>query len=781
MYIIDLHNFITSCSNTPETPQTGRLSIDATRTVTKDVIQALLARKRAATQTPAPEDSKVSDVPDIGDSTAATTEKTTIKEFTIGTGKLAKTAKKPSSCPICSATPLHTRSKCPIIKGGIDTMKNRVEDLKLETTDDSEGVRLRTIQELQGLIEKQMSAAEKVKQPSVPQVVQSTSRKTNQDLSDKVGRIAGIHKKNSPLKGPVAKAPPIETSSDSSADSDLRQQVIGDVGQPADILDALIRGPKEFYSVANVPSSDEDEVAETEEMEEDDLVIVERRRRPSVKAFLPDSSDEEDDDEDGFVDADIEMHTLTQNLKNGKGTSVSPNPPPSAVNILSFQTIDGLGSSVEMDKAGNVAVSEALSADQAIHKIPDSQFSGPSLFEDDRMTDVQPVRDLTRLQEETIETIEPVEMPTSLPSSPIEDTPVDVAPPHLSTFKVHASQPVKGKKAQLVGQKPVSSWSPIPKPKTKGIAVVDSIPENGQDHVARRTRTSTRASSQAVLLAVKEKQKISLEAVEHDEVGDLAVTKRGKVAARRKSVPAKSPVKKRATVKTKEKGAVAVFEPPTSSQIGDETAIPNSMSKSMWETLPTESSPAPDGDGSMMVDELHSSQSSPFTLHPPLPVERTGRVVLPRMSPREETQTDGQRSPLFFPSESQVGFPFSQWEEISVNDQANKNGTRPSPDDTDDEDEVQAAVMKLPPSQKLSQQYRRLTDIASQQSLFHKSPSLRAATFPTEKTKVTDLYGHTGGNERSDESDTDSDSASDVEETSHIPRARRAGITRTKK
>jgi len=212
---------------------------------------------------------------------------------------------------------------------------------------------LGTIQELQRLIEKHASATQKVKQRSVPPVVQSTSRKTDEDLSDEVDRIAGVHKKSTPLKGSVTKVPPVEASSDALSDSDpLRKQVNKDDVQSTDfILNELIRGPKEFYSVANVPSSDEDEeVAETEEVEEDNLVMAKRGRGPSLKTFLPESS-EEDEDEGGLVDADIEMDTSTQILKNGKRSLVSP----PVVNILSFQTVNDLGSSVEMEKAGDVA------------------------------------------------------------------------------------------------------------------------------------------------------------------------------------------------------------------------------------------------------------------------------------------------------------------------------------------------------------------------------------------------------------------------------------------
>ncbi|THV02392.1 hypothetical protein K435DRAFT_836454 [Dendrothele bispora CBS 962.96] len=115
---------------------------------------------------------------------------------------------------------------------------------------------------------------------------------------------------------------------------------------------------------------------------------------------------------------------------------------------------------------------------------------------------------------------------------------------------------------------------------------------------------------------------------------------------------------------------------------------------------------------------------------------------------------DSHSQPLFIASESQAQFPYSQWQD-DVGEA-----------DSDDEEEVAQAITVQSRTSRTTS-FRRLTDIASQHTLF--SAPLSQPIEPQKST--TDMYGEMA-DVYGDDSETDSDS--DVEK-SHIPRSRRAG------
>jgi hypothetical protein len=176
------------------------------------------------------------------------------------------------------------------------------------------------------------------------------------------------------------------------------------------------------------------------------------------------------------------------------------------------------------------------------------------------------------------------------------------------------------------------------------------------------------------------------------------------------------------------------------------------MSQDEWTVLkPTSPLEEEYREQESMRDELHSSSSS-------------------NAGDRDEAQ-----APLFFPAESQVPFPYSQWNSVP-------EFSPRSPKDSDDEEEEEevAAAMKSPqrPANASTGSYRRLTDIASQPSLFSTRTALRAAdfppaTFPSAKDKRDALYGKLPQEDDDDSNDSDS-SAGDA--PSHIPKSRRAGM-----
>ncbi|KAF5370773.1 hypothetical protein D9758_001957 [Tetrapyrgos nigripes] len=158
-----------------------------------------------------------------------------------------------------------------------------------------------------------------------------------------------------------------------------------------------------------------------------------------------------------------------------------------------------------------------------------------------------------------------------------------------------------------------------------------------------------------------------------------------------------------------------------------------------WTTLRQELSSPSQGDTASVggEDQLRSSSSPP----------------------RDDGMAEKYSQPLFIASESQTQFPYSQWKD---DDDLGA--------DSDDEEEVEAAV-RVQSRTNSSASYRRLTDIASQRSLF----PLQLSQVP-EPTKLqnssADMYGMAAS---AYGEDSDSDSDSDAEQ-SHIPKSRRAGV-----
>ena len=179
-----------------------------------------------------------------------------------------------------------------------------------------------------------------------------------------------------------------------------------------------------------------------------------------------------------------------------------------------------------------------------------------------------------------------------------------------------------------------------------------------------------------------------------------------------------------------------------------------SMSLGTWTTIGA-SSPLPDAESTIMIDELQSSSPRPHSQ------TNTGNS---KFNPRS---TDND--PLFILTESQPPFPYSQWP-------SNLEDHRAS-NDSEDEQKVHASIRSgSQPKTIQPPKYRRLTDIANQHAFFSTStPKMR----PTRSSgnKLADMYGRFGAEEIESDSDAESDSDSDAQADSHIPKSRIAGQT----
>ncbi|KAF8161228.1 hypothetical protein B0H34DRAFT_796048 [Crassisporium funariophilum] len=220
-------------------------------------------------------------------------------------------------------------------------------------------------------------------------------------------------------------------------------------------------------------------------------------------------------------------------------------------------------------------------------------------------------------------------------------------------------------------------------------------------------------------------------------------------------VPAKTPA-----INGTPANANSVTSVPTSPADADAHAQANG-SLASWAVLQDSSQLEHETPG--MLDELQSSPvSHPLTSPPFTQRFQSQKAVIPDVN-------GSSQDPLFLFSETQQSFPYSQYPNIVPS-----GADVFSPNESDDEEEVEAAIVDAPlVPRRPANTFRSLTEIASQPTLF--TPTLRPAVF-NANDKVTNLYGRTGKDGDSEESDTDSDSeAEEKAQASHIPKSRQAG------
>ncbi|KAJ4001547.1 hypothetical protein F5050DRAFT_1326937 [Lentinula boryana] len=207
---------------------------------------------------------------------------------------------------------------------------------------------------------------------------------------------------------------------------------------------------------------------------------------------------------------------------------------------------------------------------------------------------------------------------------------------------------------------------------------------------------------------------------------------------------------------TEPETATAEYQTPTSDITNGSHPLDD-----MWVTLHAGPSSTVDPESSHGSDELHSSPE------------------LERASPTVQSDVDPE-APLFIAGESQINFPYSQFQDIDAD---SDNGAADAPvsvsrleEDSEEEDEVQNTITPITPRQtrRNSTAYRGLSEIASQNKFFTGfHPNLVATSTPHNSKE--DLYGPLSQAYNDDVSDSGSESEA---EKSHIPKARRAGNKR---
>ncbi|TFK44845.1 hypothetical protein BDQ12DRAFT_717989 [Crucibulum laeve] len=733
--------------------------------------------------------------------------------------------KQPSSrepaCTICSQSPLHPRYRCPVIAGGIASMEKRLAELEKDTAGGEDNAEV--IQELQGIVKRKRKAEEKRSKVNEQSILPSTHTSASTDsniqaVSDHLNHVAGSVTKAVAINGRTSWSGKLHpraqenSSSSESPESDeeptphippnfsLPKFDVSGYGEAE--LAAIINGPTRTFSIADVvtPESTEDSDDERENILEEEEEERKPTRRANQRFAASDSSsDDEENAEEDDESTPLVVHMPPPVLD--EKSIAPPLEPQSHLGNVSFGDIDKLGSSIEVDKTGDAAFSDALAEDNVIFHLADTemldldanskeQSTHPTELEEQAVNtifletnvDEEVEAEATPLtqsngveqQNRREESIEPPDSPKLPNSSPIEE---NNDSPRQSTPKPGMVQRLRAMNS-LPGQALLNSITPILKgratrsAKNGKTAIQLSATQEIPTMTPRMTRAALRASSQtsqagSAPFSQPTPAKQPTRLMKPSQSTAQASTKASK----------KPPV-------SKTKGKATSIQPAEIEEVedemqGEEANPAKPSSPNTWAVL-KEPSSAPDADATVMVDELQSTQSSPTPLPPPqTPQRRTTKrgLILPARSDGEEEEVDtAPQDPLFIPSESQIPFPYSQWGSVPVNDNTNE---ATSSTDSDDEDEVEVAIAgrTRAPSQKPSLSYRRLTDIASQGGLFQKPRGMRPAQWsPGDKEKVTDLYGRAHGEEESEESDSESESDSEAEQKSHIPKSRRAGV-----
>ncbi|KAG6918551.1 hypothetical protein DXG01_013641 [Tephrocybe rancida] len=665
------------------------------------------------------------------------------------------------TCPLCLLTPLHDRDKCPLVLGGYTTLQKRLSEIE-ETSDDGK-INREIIAELRQLIRQAKKAGKDAGAESSSLNSQSlqfqnrdsavTNLEPTTHPTDVSSQLISSKKAPSlPLSFNKAKPPSgvlieppnhtSDTSSDESPDepSVLAEGLLQASQDPTFLanvnLDDLIRGPGvPAIRIADLHSPDtsdeEEDRAEDQVLEEDE---PEGRRRSHRKSGAPDSSDDADS---GLDDAQSILDGPQDDSPPRDASPLDGLLTSSGADHVSFRAVDRIGESEEVDHSGDVAFGAALESESAI--LNDAGvLEGPTSSEPAAGTS-QPMAPspIHVDQDNTFDVTPPIYTSTPAPAvGPSTALPL-VSPP-LTNLRVSPSTCDTRDGAKTVDVKPTGI---IQRMKTRnGKAPIN---EKSLDTPTQPPRARSTHVSQDVTESAARRTRAS---IRQQTLGAMTPPVLPPKAGRQSRV-----IRSSATFQSTEDTNV----PSSTSQDG--------MSLDTWATLKP-SSPIPDADATMMVDELEPSS----------PIHDT-HMDLGYPNKSSESQDVTTEDPLFFPTDSLPPFPYSQWNDESQKEIENNQ------DESNDQDEIEVPVQQSQPKPKPSQnpKYRRLTDITSDHGLFTTPPNLRATRSSMAAKKTTDMYGRSGKDEiESSESESDN---SDAQEKSHIPKARMAGVKQTKR
>lgn len=646
-----------------------------------------------------------------------------------------------SSSPLCHACSgsFHPLYRCPTVLAGQETIQNRIEELRKAGP---KKYRL-IIKDLESLLKTPSAAAASAKPKAAGATKLSQKSLEIDDESD--GEATKADKQSQPSWTPLVPSHSLLSevtveSRDEGSSSEEEGVIVQELEQEemeqeehepepepdqpslADVdLDAIMRGPGPI-KLGNLidtleskegESDTEDEGGDIGPLEVEDDGENERKYRRLSQRWAK-SSDEEGDEDD-----ESEQHSESMPLpKPSAGSDETSN-----ATDLAGNKKDGVQGDAFDTDATHVSVSMVQDSDTEVAKhageAPEAadldKASDTSLAHGDKADTnddpIEPADDLMDVQEVMMSDIDPIEVTTP----PIQKTTRPPAPAAHSTPSGIAKR-MKNRHGQL----PSPSQLPVRADESKVIGSQKAGAEGKKKNAATRT-----ASNKPSIRSGKGAARADL----------LRVS----------SQPAKGSTNLRGH------GATPSHSQPLPKQ-------PASLAK--WSAL-RERSP------SVLMDEL---DSSPIRQGGTLG-KLAGQASEPHNAGAHSSDDSAAKAKgsLFTLPASQVPFPHSQYH-------ASLQKRMEVVPDSESESEAEAGSKKKKAMKAKSHRsipYRRLTDIASQASLF--SQSTPVAPRPGATTNGM------GGQADDDDDDDDSSSESDDEGQSHIPQAKRAGKLRSKK
>ncbi|KAG6813548.1 hypothetical protein H0H92_009940 [Tricholoma furcatifolium] len=660
------------------------------------------------------------------------------------------TSKAEPTCPLCRLSPPHDNSKCPLVLGGPESLRSRLQELE-EASEDGRVNQLVVIRELRELlrIAEQNRAKDTATRLDSPNSQQSQSSNRGQRLSPNLingtpSQSISTRKNHAfsvtnPTAHTPAKNADVTSSSDTSDDDNsVHDTVFPVVSQNPEYLSNLslediVRGSGiSALQIAKLESSPETSDEEDNADDEENMTFDEEPKAPrhSRKFGIQDSSDDDDSD---FGDAQI----AEEEPEEFATPSASPLPelsPDSGADPASFRAIDRIGESQEVDRSADAAFGAALELDTAILNPPDASQATTS--------------------SEPTPGVDPSVAPSPKPTDLVNH--VDITPPISPSVQVlsmepSASQPVTSTPLTCLRTSP-SECEPRDDAKPAGIIQrMKPRSSTGKAHV-------NDMDIDLPLMVPTSDTQLSQDS--QDVLG--VATRRTRASTRRQTLGSMTPPALPARLGRQTRLIRPSLVLDQTTEGSNDLLVPSTPqddSLDTWVAM-NPSSPAPDGDVTIQVDELEPISPQPT------PAKNDND------NDNEDDLENGEASdPLFIISESLPTFPYSQW-----------NDATPREDDGDDTKEAETTVKKPQRKARQSQnsRYRRLTDISSDHGFFSTPTNLRTTRSSTAAKKATDMYGRTRKDDIESESETESDN-SEAEEQSHIPKSRRAGARQAKR
>ncbi|KAJ7178327.1 hypothetical protein C8R43DRAFT_972993 [Mycena crocata] len=680
-------------------------------------------------------------------------------------------------CPVCQKSPFHLRYRCPVVLSGSGPIIKRIAELEKDAKTDHSQL----IQELHGLAEKSQKGG-KGKDLNVNEnssVLAARAEKGG--VSDPSVHVAG-HK----LMAPSLAGSKGEGGNSSSDDSDSAASTVRKMVPPRPVdsygdaeLDAIIRGPSSARLTVDdiLFEEEQDDGAESVVLENDDDEDIKSRRRSRNLEVAASSGEEDEGDEDeDFPSGEIatlkSLPVINVSVRADSGRSTrSPTEPLTSLDARE---------SADVEPSDDTAVADAMASDNVIFSLetPD-EAANPDIAGDrspqSTRTTPSPLTPKptppSRIHiSETAPVLDDFVRPAgdSPPPTPVQQNklslPITPSTPRLS-------QRTKDRNGKLPPQPDPASVIPEIQPQPAE-STQTSVEDSVED--ARPQRTRTRSSTRMTSVAPPSSE------VQQPPKRKRAPNKTPEQRAQEAALKlAAKEERERVRKENSQAKAAGKKGPKVVESTMDGTNCPPPSSGLPEATPPPEDS-TPRGEPAELCTLPAASRT---------PMSQDEWTVLKRTSPEEyrdqdslrdelcssspEPRNDKEEAPLFFPAESQVPFPYSQWNSIP------EDVSPDSPKESEDEEDEEEVAASIKSSQRPSVgSYRRLTDIASQPALFSVTPPLRVAaapaTFPRGKAKDkrAELYGALP---QDDDDSSDSDS-SGGELPSHIPKSRRAGM-----